>query len=222
MDGDTLTVNEEAGETGGSRRRCIVSGEVRDKAELLRFVATPERQIVPDVAGNLPGRGAWIKADRGLIERAMAKNLFARAMKGAVSVDPKLADLAASLIEARCLRWLGLARRTGAAITGFEKVRGALKQGDVRILVEAHDAAADGRDKLARLAAAVAPGIAHVALFDAATLSEAMGQPHVVHAVVMAGPLAESFLADAARLQGLRADAGRTNGIERVEGPATK
>ena len=221
MDGDAPTVTEETEETG-PRRRCLVSGEVHEKAELLRFVATPERRVVPDVAGDLPGRGMWIKPERALIERAVAKNLFARPMRGSVSVDPGLADLAESLVETRCLRWLGLARRAGATATGFEKVRSALKQGAVRVLVEAGDAAADGQEKLARLAAAVAPGAAHVALFDAATLSAAMGQPHVVHAAVMAGPLAESFLADAGRLQGLRTGAGRANGMRRVEGPATE
>ena len=44
------------------QRRDIVSGEVLPDNRLLRFVADPEGQVVPDAAAKLPGRGLWVEA----------------------------------------------------------------------------------------------------------------------------------------------------------------
>ena len=51
-------------------RRCIVTGEVQPKAGLIRFVAGPDGQVVPDLAEKLPGRGIWVTADRAAIAKA--------------------------------------------------------------------------------------------------------------------------------------------------------
>ena len=59
-------------------RRCIVTGETQPKAGLIRFVAGPDGQVVPDLAEKLPGRGFWVVADRQALDRAAAKGLFSR------------------------------------------------------------------------------------------------------------------------------------------------
>ena len=51
----------------GPERRCLATGAVRPKAALIRFVLGPEGRIVPDVAGNLPGRGLWLTARRDIV-----------------------------------------------------------------------------------------------------------------------------------------------------------
>ncbi|MGB9646666.1 MAG: DUF448 domain-containing protein, partial [Stellaceae bacterium] len=38
----------------------MATGEIVDRARLLRFVVGPGGEIVPDVAANLPGRGLWL------------------------------------------------------------------------------------------------------------------------------------------------------------------
>ena len=60
-------------------RRCLVTGVVRPKAELVRFVVDPDGRIVPDVAARLPGRGLWLSAERDIVAKAVTKRLFARA-----------------------------------------------------------------------------------------------------------------------------------------------
>ena len=65
-------------------RKCIVSGEVQPKGGLIRFVVGPEGEVVPDVAGKLPGRGMYVSADRDAIGKAGKKNLFSRAAKAQV------------------------------------------------------------------------------------------------------------------------------------------
>ena len=48
-------------------RRCLASGAVRPRAQLLRFVIGPDGVLVFDLAGKLPGRGLWLAPERDLL-----------------------------------------------------------------------------------------------------------------------------------------------------------
>ena len=47
-------MNEEA-DLPLADRMCIVTREVKDEAELIRFVRSPDGMVVPDLARKLPG-----------------------------------------------------------------------------------------------------------------------------------------------------------------------
>jgi predicted RNA-binding protein YlxR (DUF448 family) len=190
----------EAGLTAASRR-CLVTGLVRPKAELLRFVVDPQGQIVPDIAGKLPGRGLWLTAQRAIVAEASSKRVFARAAKASVTVAEGLEDRVAALLVQRCIDILGLARRSGLAVAGFVRVKEALTAGKAALLVEAIDAAADGQEKLA----ALAPSLPRVACLDARELGAAFGREHGVHVALGKGRLVDLFIVEARRLQGFRA-----------------
>jgi uncharacterized protein len=184
----------------GPERRCLVSGAVRPKAELLRFVVGPEGRIVPDIAGKLPGRGLWLTARRDIVAAAVTKRLFARAARQPVIVDDDLAERVEALLAERCRDQIGLARRAGQAVMGFAKVEAALAQGKAAVLLAAADGAADGRMKLR----ALAPGLPLVEQLSGAELGAAFGREHVVHAALAPGRIAQALTADAARLAGFR------------------
>src|SRR5512146_2356835 len=74
-------------------RRCVASGEVLPEAQLIRFALGPDGVLVPDVAAKLPGRGAWVRADRASVEQATKKNGFAHALKAQVKPAEGLAAL---------------------------------------------------------------------------------------------------------------------------------
>ncbi len=59
-------------------RRCLVTGETYPAHKMIRFVLDPAGNVIPDVAGKLPGRGGWILADRVVLQRAMKKKIFVR------------------------------------------------------------------------------------------------------------------------------------------------
>jgi predicted RNA-binding protein YlxR (DUF448 family) len=184
----------------GTFRRCLVTGAVRPKTELLRFVVDPSGQIVPDIAGKLPGRGLWLTAQRAIVLEASSKRVFARAAKAPVVVTEGLEDRVATLLLQRCIEILGLARRSGLAVAGFVRVKEALTAGKAALLVEATDAAADGQEKLAALASS----LPRVACLDARELGVAFGREHAVHVALGKGRLADLFIAEARRLQGFR------------------
>jgi len=185
----------------GTSRRCLVTGAVRPKTELLRFVVDPQGQIVPDIAGKLPGRGLWLTAQRAIVAEASSKRVFARAAKAPVVVAEGLEDRVAALLVQRCVDILGLARRSGLAVAGFVRVKEAMIAGKAALLVEAIDAAADGQEKLV----ALAPSLSRVACLDARELGVAFGREHTVHVALGKGRLANLFIAEARRLQGFRA-----------------
>jgi predicted RNA-binding protein YlxR (DUF448 family) len=192
--------------TSGPRRRCIASGEVHDKAGLLRFVVGPGREIVPDPGGDLPGRGIWCLPRRDMIEKARRRGLFARAARSKVEVPEDLVDQVERLLRQRCLNRIGLARRAGQATGGFAKVRGLLEKGVAGVLLQAHDAAPDGRDKLRRLGRAVRPDLPIVAAFSADDLGRMLGRGPTVHAAVRDGRHSEGLLREWTRLAGLIGD----------------
>ena len=82
-------------------RRCILTGAHGPRAALIRIAVGPDNQIAADLGAKLPGRGAWIVADRTILDAAMAKGklkgALARAFKSkqASSVTPVLDALAA-------------------------------------------------------------------------------------------------------------------------------
>jgi uncharacterized protein len=190
---------DEEGESG-PLRRCLVSGESRAKAELLRFVVAPDGKLVADVAGRLPGRGLWLTPRRDIVASAVTKRLFARAARQAVIVEDGLADRVEALLAERCRDHIGLARRAGQAVMGFVKVQAALAAGKVGVLVAAADGAADGRGKLKD----AAQGLPLVECLTGVELGAAFGREHVVHAALAAGRLAEMLVSDATRLAGFR------------------
>lgn len=184
-----------------AERRCLATGESRPREDLLRFVVAPDGRLVPDIGNELPGRGLWLTPTAEALARATARKAFQRAARAPVQVADDLAAQVERLLARRCLDLLGLARRAGQLVTGFEKVQDLLRREPVAALVAASDGGTDGRRKLRRLA----PDAPLVALFDRAELSLAIGRENVVHAALKPGGLARKFLREAARLSGFRA-----------------
>ena len=178
---------------------------------MLRFVLDADGRLVPDLAAKLPGRGAWVAADPAALARAIERRLFQRTFAQAVTVPAGLPELIDRLLVQRLQNLLGLARRAGGAVAGFEKVRAALAESRVGVLLAASEAAPDGRRKLA--AGYRGP---FVDLLDSSQLSLPFGRENVIHAALADGGLAGKFLAEARRLAGLRgklAPAGDGTGL---------
>jgi uncharacterized protein len=105
---------------------------------------------------------------------------------------------------ARCLSLIGMMRRTGGVIAGFEKTRGWLREGKCAVLLAARDGAADGRAKVKGLMEAASPDLPLIEIFDAAELGQAVGRDHVVHMGFARGQMTKRFLVESSRLQGFR------------------
>jgi len=162
----------------GPLRTCIATGEEGAPERMIRFVVGPQGDVVPDLARRLPGRGMWVRAERAAVERAVAKNLFAKSAKAAVRPAADLPERVARLLLERALSDLGRARRAGRAVAGFVKVEQMVGRQRAGLLVIAEEADGDG---LAKLRASDLP-IAR--LGDAAALGGIFGREQTVYAAV--------------------------------------
>ncbi len=185
-------------------RRDIVSGLAMDEARLIRFVEGPHGVIVPDLGRKLPGRGVWVSAQRAAIERARKQGLFARALKKKVQVVDDLCDQIETLLMRRVLSSLGLARKAGDLVTGFEKTQSAILADRAAFIIEALDGAVDGRRKLADARRRTASSARPIGLFTSSELGLALGAENVVHLAFLAGRGAERWSIEVDRLAGFR------------------
>ena len=179
-------------------RRCVVTGEVQPKAGLIRFVVGPDGMVVPDFAGKLPGRGLWVTAERAVVEKA-SKGAFARGAKAPVTVPEGLADVIEAGLAKRVVETLSLARKAGAAVAGFEKVKDWLAAGKAKVLLQASDGSDRGKGKLW-----TPQGARWFGCLTSSELGLAFGRDSVVHAALAAGGLAERVVEEAAKLSGFR------------------
>lgn len=200
----------------GRWRRDLVLRQSGDTRAMLRFVVDAERRLVPDLAERLPGRGFWVSADAASVQTAVKKRLFDRQAGGPVDAPAELPQLIERLLVQRCLDAIGLARRAGDLVTGFDQVAAVLATGEPGVLIEASDAAEHGRRKL-RARHGDAPVVAS---FTRAEIGRALGRDAVVHAWLRNGRLATRLLEDTAKLEGFRRprlDAGE-RGVDEQQG----
>ncbi|HWM61877.1 MAG TPA: RNA-binding protein [Rhizomicrobium sp.] len=201
-----IVVAKELDETDELReRRDIVSGEVLPESRLMRFVADPDGHVVPDAAAKLPGRGLWVEASKAAIDKAVEKKLFSRAAKAQVTATADLAERAEKALVTRMLGDLGIARRAGSLLLGFDNVlRGLQGPKPPKLLIEAFDGSSDGKRKLYAAAHRLELGCVVIESLTSAELGLALGRENVIHAAVQPGGLAERLTFDAERLSGFR------------------
>lgn len=207
------------GEAVDRERRDLVTRQAMDESRLIRFVAGPDGSVVPDLGRKLPGRGLWVAADRASVHTAATRGLFPRAAKQPLTADPALADRVETLLARRCLDQLGLARREGVLICGFEKSAAAVRSGRASWIVEATDGAADGRGKLLALARHQNPAPRVCGAFTANDLGLALGLENAIHAVLLEGGRADRWTVEVERLAGFRPLTPPGWGVGAVEAP---
>jgi hypothetical protein len=182
-------------------KRCIVTNVELPRDTMVRFVVSPDEEIVADIEARLPGRGFWLSARRDVISKACTKTYFVRAARAKVSVSSNLADRVERLLVRRCQDLIGLARRAGQVVSGFSKVEAWLRSGKTTgVLLTAVDGAEDGKKRIK----AWTEGAPVIVALNAEELGLVFSRDRVVYVIVAPGRLAKKLLATAQRLEGLR------------------
>ena len=68
-------------------RTCVVTKEVLPKKELIRICATKEGVVSIDTIGKAPGRGAYIKLEKEVVERARKSKALDKKLEATVPND---------------------------------------------------------------------------------------------------------------------------------------
>jgi hypothetical protein len=181
-------------------RMCAVSREVRPIGELIRFVVSPQGEIVPDLKRKLPGRGMWITASRKTVAEAVRRNQFSKGFKREIRAQATLPADTEALLVRSATEALAMAAKAAQVVSGFSKVEGALAQGQAQALIHASDGAADGIRKLDAIVRRNAANNGEstefpvVTVLTSAELDLALGRSNVIHAALLAGPASKTFL----------------------------
>lgn len=191
-------------------RMCIVTRESGSPDELIRFVAAPDGFIIPDLKRQLPGRGCWVKVDRSLVDKAVAKKTFARALKADVKAADDLGETVDRLLAQQLMQMMNMARKAGQFITGASKVDAAIRAGAAIAVFHSTGAADDGVRKIDQARKAWHLGmeteeeIPSFRLFSESEMEGVMGQNAFIHAAVLAGQAGEGVVKRAKMLEQYR------------------
>jgi predicted RNA-binding protein YlxR (DUF448 family)/ribosomal protein L30E len=158
------------------QRSCIYCRTVKNKGELLRFVLSPDRILVPDLQEKLPGRGAYTCMKISCLRGAAEKKQFSRAFKGEVrEADAAgLISRVAVRIEERIASYLSLANKAGKVVSGTDMVLDAMKHRSLGIVFIASDISVDIGAKVK--AQTLRVGVESISIFDKDRLGALIGK----------------------------------------------
>lgn len=181
-----------------AERMCIVTRQVMDEAQLIRFVRGPDGSVVPDINRKLPGRGVWVTLSRGRVAEAVKRRAFARGLGEGSAAREDLPEQIGGLLRKAALAYISLAKKAGEAVAGAVKVEEMLAAGRARLVIHAIEAAQNGRQKIDALSG---PGVETLGFFTSNDLDLAFGRTNVIHAAVAKGGLAEKLLQATRRME---------------------
>lgn len=78
-------------------RKCVATGEMKPKKELVRIVRSKEGEVSIDLTGKKSGRGAYLSKDKEAVLLAMKKNTLSNHLE--VSIDDSIYEELLELIE---------------------------------------------------------------------------------------------------------------------------
>ena len=78
-------------------RTCVITKEKLPKQELLRIVRTPEGEVKADETGKCNGRGAYIKKDIEVLEKAKKSQILEKRLE--CKIEDSVYDEIKKIIE---------------------------------------------------------------------------------------------------------------------------
>jgi uncharacterized protein len=113
------------------QRSCLGCRQSRDRDALIRFVLSPQGELVADIEAKLPGRGAYTCVSQMCLRAALKQCQFSRAFKReVVTVTPdEMTGQVGAIMQRRILSYIGLANKAGQVISGGSLVSDALRGG---------------------------------------------------------------------------------------------
>lgn len=184
------------------QRTCLGCRQVKDQDQLIRFVRSPDGDVLADLKGRLPGRGAYLCNSRECLETAVSRKQFDRTFRQtcqSVTVDGLVDGIAQELL-AHMASLLGMARKSAQFVSGGNAVQDALsRRKPLAVVILARDISPQIGEKVRRKAEA--QNVVTTKLFDKIELGRILGRAQRSVVGLPDGKLAEAFLNDLHRYQ---------------------
>lgn len=182
------------------QRTCLGCRQVKDQSGLIRFVRSPEGEILVDLKGRLPGRGAYLCNIRECMGEAVNRQQFNRAFRSECQpVDlPGLTDRVARELLKHLAGLLGMARKSANLVAGSNAVIDALtRKKALSVIILAKDISPQIGAKIRGKAAR--QDILTTELFDKMELGRILGRAERSVVGLSDGKLADAFIGDLRR-----------------------
>ena len=167
-------------------RKCVLTGNILPKEELLRFVLLKDGTILPDFNKKLDGHGFYLSNSKTLLQGLSAKaNPLNKILHTKTIMAEDMPQIVEQILYKRGLDAVNLARKAGDLVSGFEKVKEVIAKGKAAFVIEASDAGDDGKQKIA----AMSKDVEKFIIYDVAALSKALNRENTVHLAVKKGPM---------------------------------
>lgn len=167
-------------------RKCVLTGKILPKEELLRFVLLTDGTVLPDFNKKIDGHGFYLSVSKKLLtELASKPNPLNKVLHTKTIIGEDLPQIVEKILYQKGLDAVNLARKAGDLVSGFEKVKDVIAKGKAAFVIEASDAGEDGKQKIA----AIAKDLEKITLYDVATLSKALNRENTVYLAVKKGPM---------------------------------
>jgi predicted RNA-binding protein YlxR (DUF448 family) len=137
------------------QRSCLGCRQSLDRDALIRFVLSPQGELVADIEAKLPGRGAYTCVSEKCLQAALKQRQFSRAFKrDVVTVTPdEMTGQVGGIMQRRILGYLGLANKAGQVISGSslvsDAIRGGHKPGLILVATDVSEAIGEKTELLA-------------------------------------------------------------------------
>jgi len=120
-----------------AQRSCLGCRKVQDQDILVRYVLSPQGELLVDYRKKLPGRGAYTCFDPQCVSAAIKRRQFERALKwtGEALDAPSLLASLESQVRERILNLLGMARKSSNVVSGSTLVLSSLGKSERIALV---------------------------------------------------------------------------------------
>ena len=104
-----------------------------------------------------------------------------------------------NLIANRVIKLIGLSRKSGQCICGYEKVKDWLKKDIVKVLIQSSDGSSRGKSRLR-----TPDDGKFIGCLSSKELGKVFGRENITHCALASGGLTQRIVEDAQRLKGLR------------------
>ncbi len=175
-------------------RTCVGCRVSQSQTSLVRYVLSPQQQLLVDYRQKLPGRGVYTCCDVDCIIKAVERKQLQRGLKVEqlqVSSDQVVSTIIETLLQ-RIENLLGMARKSGQAVSGSSAILNSLKRNDRLAFVLLSDDVSTGiANKV--LTAAESQRVEVFQMFSKGRIGEILGKGERSVAALQAGKLANAI-----------------------------
>ena len=186
-------------QTKKNTKKCIVTGNNLEKEFMFKFVLSPEGNIIPDLNEKLPGNNFWISSKREIMIEAQKKETFKNFFKIENKKNKNILNDLIFLLKKRIIQRVSLARKSSYAICGYQKIKSALSQNKIGLLIQALDGSKKEKNRLR----GNFNKKFQIECLKSSEIGVAFGRDYIVHAGILTKGYNEKFKNDVQKLNNL-------------------